>query len=252
MTTQVVHFKGALERFGETFTVSIDKPIDIFKLLDCQISGFRAYLIQALEAGLDLAIVSKNNILIEEPAEIFLIDKNPTEYYISLVPAGSGWFGKILAAVAIAVVSYFTFGSANAIFASASWAGNVATNLYMMAALVAIAGIVELLTKTPKTKEEEKGPGIFDGPENTIKSGQPVPILYGQLLIGGAPIHVDISSAEQKGRLPTNPDPSNDHLQNIVYVPGVGTIVLPNLGDLGGAIGAGVNLSTKNRVKNYR
>lgn len=251
MTTQVVHFKGALKRFGETFTVSIDKPVDIFKLLDCQISGFRAYLIQALEAGLDLAIVSKNNILIEEPAEVFLINKNPTEYYISLVPAGSGWFGKILAAVALAVITYVTFGGATPLI-TASWGANVATNLYMMAALIAIAGIVELLTKPPKTKEEEKGPGIFDGPENTIKSGQPVPILYGQLLIGGAPIHVDISSAEQKGRLPSNPNPSDDHLQNIIYVPGVGTIVLPDLGDIGGPIGAGVNSSTKNRVKNYR
>ena len=199
MTNQVVHFEGDLAKFGKRFDIAAESPADIFRLLDCQLSGFRSYLIKAFESGLDLAIVSKDSLIIEEPEELLLVNRKPTEYYISLIPTGTGWLGKILAAVLLVVVAYFA-GPAGAKLLSEA----VATNLYTAAALVAISGIVDLLTRPPKTEDEEKGPGIFDGPENTIKSGQPVPVLYGELLVGGAPIHVDISNQETRNKKVVN------------------------------------------------
>jgi hypothetical protein len=53
-----------------------------------------------------------------------------------------------------------------------------------------MAGITELTMKAPKhNKDEEKG--LFNGPENTLIQGTPVPIAYGKLLIGGKPISVN-------------------------------------------------------------
>jgi len=53
-----------------------------------------------------------------------------------------------------------------------------------------LAGVTELTTKAPKhNKDEEKG--LFNGPENTLVQGTPVPVAYGKLLVGGKPISVN-------------------------------------------------------------
>lgn len=197
-----VHLLGKLQKFGTSFPVSSKNIIGIFSLLECQIPGFRNFIIEAHEAGLDIAILSGDTI-IEDPAELFLENIVREDVYISLIPAGSGFFKDILTAIAIFAISYFIPGGG-------AFAEAIRTGLRAVSIAIALKGIAGLLAKTPETQEEEKGPGIFDGPINTVKTGQPVPVLYGELLVGGAPIHVslDTSNALVHGQ-PIIPDPSN-------------------------------------------
>lgn len=53
------------------------------------------------------------------------------------------------------------------------------------------AGVINLLSKGPELqefKQRQKNSYLFSGPTNTITEGAPVPIGYGRLLIGSAPI----------------------------------------------------------------
>ena len=143
---------------------------------------------------------------VEEPDELLFENLGPEEVYISLVPAGSkkGWGKILLAAVLIAVAIFMPGG-----FLAASQAGAgvsasaTATTLLSVGISIGLQGITQLLAKTPDAEDPKSKEGLFDGPVSTLKQGQPVPILYGELLVGGAPIHVNLTLSN------ANYDPSN-------------------------------------------
>jgi predicted phage tail protein len=177
---------------------------------------------------LDLSVVSGDQ-LVEEPAELLLENFGENEVYVSLIPtgAGKGW-GKLLAAAVL--VALIVWNPLLAPTATVTGAGTVVTQAALfspgmvaamgsMAAGLALQGISELMAKPPKHDKEADGPGLFDGPENTLSSGQPVPVLYGELLVGGSPIHVDYKkNAAPKWSYPVPTDPrSNNFTVTEVY-----------------------------------
>ena len=47
---QTVHLKGELgERFGEKWSMNVNKVQDIFRLIECQRQGFRPYIQECIE-----------------------------------------------------------------------------------------------------------------------------------------------------------------------------------------------------------
>ena len=58
---------------------------------------------------------------------------------------------------------------------------SVATNL-------ALTGITQLLAPGPESDGDKNDSYLFSGPSNNGKQGLPVPILYGELIVGGMPI----------------------------------------------------------------
>jgi predicted phage tail protein len=51
-----------------------------------------------------------------------------------------------------------------------------------------IGGVAQLLTPTPKTSEDEGDPRksfSFSGIQNTTRAGVPVPVVFGEMLVGG-------------------------------------------------------------------
>jgi predicted phage tail protein len=56
-----------------------------------------------------------------------------------------------------------------------------------------MGGIAQLLAPTPEEVKEGDNYG-FNGAANTVRQGVPVPICYGQLMIGGAVISSGITN----------------------------------------------------------
>lgn len=197
-----IHLLGGLAQFGSVWDVEAKSMGDVIQLIDCQVDGFRKFLIDAVEAGLDLAIVGKD-FKVEEPDELLFENLGPEEVYISLVPAGSkkGW-GRILLAAVLIAVAIFTPGIGLAATGLAA-PSTFATTLLSVGISIGLQGITQLLAKTPDAEDPKTKEGLFDGPISTLKQGQPVPILYGELLVGGAPIHVNLTLSN------ANYDPSN-------------------------------------------
>ena len=189
-----VHLLGELSKFGSVWEVSASSIGDVVQLIDCQTPGFRKFLIDALDSGLDLAIIGKD-FRVEEPDELLFRNLGPEEVYVSLVPAGSkkGW-GKVLLAAVLITVGALIPGGSTFVFGSAKATAAFSTGLVSAGISIGLQGITQLLAKTPNADDPNEKESLFDGPISTLKQGQPVPILYGKLLIGGAPIHVNISA----------------------------------------------------------
>jgi len=185
---QKVKLVGNISKFGETWETDCNNIRDIFKLIECQTPGFRQHLLDAADAGVGYEIRRGKEFL--ESEEELLLTLNDEDIIITEIPAGAkSAVGKILAAIAIIAILYFApvLGTKAGSLAGLSTGGlavaGVALNL-------AMGGISQLLAPGPETDKKQNEGYLFNGPVNTVAQGMPVPVCYGELRIGGAPVGV--------------------------------------------------------------
>jgi len=204
---QRVYLNGGIAEFGSYWESNCTNIRDIFKLIDCQTPGFRKYIIDAAESGVGFEIQRGSEILSDEQ-ELFL-SLNEEDIIITEVPVGSKSGGaKILAALAIAAlflipgtqglllnqVGYSTTVSAGTAGASAAsgtaFVGLTTPGLIAasIAVNLAITGISQIMMPGPEVDTGTDDAYLFDGPTNSITQGLPVPVAYGELVVGGAPV----------------------------------------------------------------
>ena len=218
---QTVYLNGDIAKFGAVWNTNCSNIRDIFRLIECQTPGFRKYLIDASEAGVNYEIKRGEDFL-ETPDDLFL-SLNDEDIIITEVPSGSGGNAqqKLLTAIAITVgllrpelipglatVLKFGYGKITV----GTLLASVATNL-------ALTSISELLAPGPEVDSAEENKGyLFGGPVNAVAQGMPVPLAYGELVVGGSPISVNYDTrpvvfgtytndSSDDGKLPRNIDP---------------------------------------------
>ena len=114
---------------------------------------------------------------------------NPMGREIQIVPvmAGAGAIGRILLGVALIAGAFFTGGAT--IGCAAAWLGPTAVKLIVgVGASLVLGGVAQLLTPTPTTSQDEGDPRksfSFSGIQNTTRAGVPVPVVFGEMLVGG-------------------------------------------------------------------
>ena len=149
---------------------------------------FTQYFIEKADEGVGYHIEVAGVEL--EYAEELLMDIKEGDIIITPVPAGSKGVGKIIAAIAIVVImdkmgGFVFFGNSaisfgTALGASASTVmGKIAIGV---AANLAIAGVQEMMAPDPSVDTQANDESIlFNGAQQNIESGDPVPVLYGRL-----------------------------------------------------------------------
>ena len=66
-----LYLHGELAQFGDKWTVDASTASDALRLIDCQKIGFKKFLIEAAEAGLELAMIIDDE-KVEHPEELLL------------------------------------------------------------------------------------------------------------------------------------------------------------------------------------
>lgn len=228
---QTVYLNGDIAKFGQKWETDCTNIRDIFKLIECQTPGFRKYLIEASEADVSYEIQRGEELL--ESIDELLLSLNNEDIIITEVPSGSKTGGgKLMAAIAITLLIIFPPGGAsgafNAFLTGSKFGIEGATLLASVAANLAITGINQLLAPGPEvdTAEENKG-YLFNGPVNNIAQGMPVPVAYGELVIGGSPISVNYETRPIKFGTYTN-DTSDDGKMPVNITPGTFPIPGPD------------------------
>ena len=153
-----VYLHGELAKFGNHWSISAPKIADAIRLIDCQTQGFKKYLIEAAEAGLELAMTVDNK-KIEDPLE-FGLDNINGDMHIALMPSGSkrGWGKVIIGAILVALAYYYGGPAAGA---EMSWKVSMVMSFGIN---LMLAGVTELTTKAPKhNKDEESQVNRCDG-----------------------------------------------------------------------------------------
>jgi len=136
---------------------------------------------------------------------------------IPVVAGAGGGVGKILAGVAIIGLSILTAGAFGFALGSAAGIGTFATIGVGIGASLALSGVSQLLTPVPRIappsamsgysptytaqtmRESEMDPQksySFSGIQNTSVQGTPVPIIYGETVVGSVVISANVSTQE--------------------------------------------------------
>ena len=145
------------------------------------------------------------------------LDTNPEQLHypvgqgeIKIIPVvtGAGATGRIIAGIALIALAVVTANVA----AGAALAGTLSgfalqavafgTQLaVMVGASLAIGGVAQLLTPTPKINKDEGDPRksfSFSGIQNTTRQGTPVAVIYGETLVGSVVISAGIDIVQVK------------------------------------------------------
>lgn len=124
---------------------------------------------------------------------------------ISIVPVVAGAGGdataRILAGVAIIGLSLLTGGlaSAGVTLGGFMGIGAVGTVFVGIGLSLVLGGVAQLLTPIPETPDQQNDPResySFSGIQNTSRAGLPVPIVYGETLIGSIVISAGVDTEQ--------------------------------------------------------
>lgn len=188
---QTVYLEGNLAKFGSKWETSCNTIGEILRLIECQTPGFRKHLIDAHEAGIEYQIKRGEELLDEDE---LLLNLNDEDIVITELPAGADGVKKIFAAIVLVVLAFTTGGLTLGAGFSASIGFNVGTALLLAGTSLAMMGISEMMMPDPSVDGMENNRNyLFSGPSNAVTQGQAVPLAYGELIVGGAPISLSYS-----------------------------------------------------------
>lgn len=189
------------DKYGRHWTIKADRPHDVFSCIEANYPSFRKDMIEYVQSGGGIDVQCGDRFLEEEDL-LFSIPEN--SMIITPIPGGAKSGGAKLLMAALLVATLFIPGS-SALFIGAyqagamtsvgvSAAGAMATGATLniaglavagLAASLALAGITQMMA--PDVKVE--GPGednyLFNGPQNTVAQNNVVPVLMGEMIVGG-------------------------------------------------------------------
>lgn len=186
-------------RFGRQHRLAVRNTNEAIRALSAMQPGFEAFLIQAKDRGMTFSVFAgKDNLKKEE------LDRPVGSDDIRIAPiiSGSkraGLFQTILGVALIVGASIVTGGAASAAFgwSAALASGGMTGAIAMMGVSMMIGGVAQMLAPTPQglgtsDRPENRPSYTFNGPVNTQAQGNPVPVLYGRLVVGSAVISASI------------------------------------------------------------
>lgn len=177
-------------KFGRVHKLAVKSAGEAVRALCVLLPGFEAYVTGSQDRGEGYAVFYDQQNLSKDEIH------NPmgcAEIRIAPIVLGAkkaGVFQVILGAVLIVVGVLAWF------------APPVSAALINAGIALVIGGVIQLLTPAPKGRAAEDRPdnkasAVFNGPINTQAQGNPVQVLYGELIVGSAVVSAGITAEDQ-------------------------------------------------------
>ncbi|EDT3088623.1 tail assembly protein [Salmonella enterica subsp. enterica serovar Newport] len=189
---------GDLQRFGRRFSLSIKTGAEGVYALAMQIPGFREKM---SEGWYQIRIAGED--VSEETLSARLHEPLSPGAVIHIVPRmegakDSGLF-QVIAGAALIVASFIPALNV------AVWAGMAATwssLAFSIGASLMLGGVAQMLTPKPHSPsmhhaDNGKQNVYFSSLDNMIAQGNPLPILYGEMLVGSRRISQSLSTRDE-------------------------------------------------------
>jgi predicted phage tail protein len=118
------------------------------------------------------------------------------------VVAGAGAVGRILAGIAIIAFAIVTAGAGLIAGLGLGFGASTAISIGLVGLSLVVGGVAQLLTPTPKVpqgadnQDDPRKSYSFSGIQNTSRQGVPVPIVYGETLVGSVVISAGIDTVQ--------------------------------------------------------
>ncbi len=206
MLTTIILYGRMGRLFGRTWKLDVNTPAEALRAVEANRPGLISYLGTAEENGVRFK-VSVGDEQITDPEMVKFAARGKT---IRIAPIVQGGKSKVLGLIIGVVLVVAAWGSGMGYF------GNAAFNLSQASVLgikgltwggliggigisMAIGGISQMLTKTPKVEKGTKSYN-FNGPANVSGQGGPVPLCYGgPIVVGSVRISASIVSEDRAG-----------------------------------------------------
>ena len=192
--TRTIYLQGKMgELFGDVWNLNAATVAECMHGIDCQREGkLKQYLLDCTEKGIKFTVQRGEEFLDYDNLQM---DLGEDDLIISPVPAGSG--NKLLKVIVgfvlmVGAAYLMATGTFTGIMGFVKFGGLVAMG--MVGSALLNSGVAEYMA--PKKGMEKGDAFLFDGPVNTVKQGIPVPLAYGQLLVGGATISFGFTDTE--------------------------------------------------------
>lgn len=182
-------------QFGRRFELAVGSPAEAIQALCVLLKGFRRELLESKSKGVTYAVFVGQRNLAKEELEL---PPGRGEIRIAPVLVGSkrgGVLQTILGAVLVVVgaaISYFSAGSLS----------SIGVPMMKFGGAMMLGGVAQMLSPVPhglsaKDSPENGASYNFNGPVNTSAQGNPVPLLYGEMIVGSAVISGGIYAEDQ-------------------------------------------------------
>lgn len=175
--------------FGRVHHFAVASPAEAVRALIANFPTFERHVIDSGEQGVGYLVrVGTMPVGKEDLHHTASMDR---AIRIAPVPAGrgKGW-GQILLGVVLIVASFF-------VPVGYAFAGSL---LFGAGVSLALGGVTQLLSPPPRGADpdepfERKPSYLFDGAVNAVVQGHPVPILYGEMVVGSVVVSVGVTAA---------------------------------------------------------
>ncbi|HBP8878262.1 TPA: tail assembly protein [Escherichia coli] len=182
---------GDLQRFGRRLSLYVNTAAEAIRALSLQVPGFRR---QMNEGWYQIRIAGRDAG--ENELSVRLNEPLANGAVIHIVPrlAGAKSGGVFQAVLGVALV------------AAAIWMPGIsiaASNImFSMGSAMALGGVARMLAPKPKTPEYRamdngKQNTYFSSLDNMIAQGNPMPVPYGEMLVGSRRISQDVSTRDE-------------------------------------------------------
>ncbi|UVE46841.1 tail assembly protein [Pseudomonas chlororaphis] len=182
-------------RFGRVHRLAVNSASEAIRALGILVPGFERFLMDSRDRGLTYSVfMGKENITQDRlRSPVGRDDIRIAPVIIGSKRAGS--LQTIVGAVLVVAGLVITGGS----FGSAAPFGSA---LISMGASMMVGGVMQMLSPQPKGLAAQDSPDnrpsySFNGAVNTSAQGNPVGVLYGQLIVGSAVISAGIYTQDQ-------------------------------------------------------
>ena len=173
------------EKYGKVAEVKATTVREVIQYLDANHSGLKKYLLDKHDKNIGFTIKIADEY-VEDDRELLLpLDKG--DIIITPVPVGSGGLIKTILGAILVILAFTPFGAPFASYL-------IPAGLGLMA-----MGLAELMAPDPATdnQEENKEGYLFQGSEQSIPEGNPVPVLYGELRVPGQAVSFNLRNSSE-------------------------------------------------------
>ena len=196
MSLRNVFLYGILaEKYGKIHKFAVESVGEALRALESQFPGFRQDIKRDEYYYVACGELKKNNLM--DKQSVFMNYKKGDFHICPEVCGAGGGLGGIFAAVLGAVLMVVSIWVPPAgVFGMQLLTGSMVFGLGL--AMFA-SGILQMLSPTPeipdysgREKPDERPSYLFDGPVNTTEQGGPIPLIYGEVLVGSTIISTSL------------------------------------------------------------
>ena len=188
--------------YGKEWNLAVKSPAEAIRAIDINVNGKLKQQLYKEGASKYYKICLGNTDNALDKNEITNPSGNTSIHIVPVIKGKKSGFGKILAAIALVVISLTPIGMAI----------NAATggSLWMMAASLVVGGVVQLMSPVPNfntntSEGDGRGSNIFQGNSIVTTQGSTVGLVYGRMMVTPMPISISLDNYDTP--LPSVGDP---------------------------------------------